>query len=57
VIGDAVADLVRAGHVRPVIGARHPLEGAADALVSIDRRRAIGKVVLDVSRQQLRNDA
>lgn len=48
VIGDAVAGLVRAGHVRPLIGARHPLEAAAAALVSIDRRRAIGKVVLDV---------
>jgi NADPH:quinone reductase len=48
VIGDAVAALVRAGHVRPLIGERHPLEGAAAALVSIDRRRALGKVVLDV---------
>jgi NADPH2:quinone reductase len=48
VIGEAVAGLVRAGHVRPLIGARHPLEAAAAALVSIDRRRAIGKVVLDV---------
>lgn len=49
VIGDAVARLVEAGHVRPLIGACHPLEAAADALVSIDRRRATGKVVLDVS--------
>jgi NADPH:quinone reductase len=48
VIGDAVARLIEAGQVRPVIGARHPLEGAADALVEIDRRRAIGKVVLEV---------
>jgi NADPH2:quinone reductase len=49
VIADAVARLVEAGHVRPLIGARYPLEAAAEALVSIDRRRAIGKVVLDVS--------
>ncbi len=50
VIGDAVARLIEDGHVRPVIGARHPLEAAADALIAIDRRQALGKVVLDVSR-------
>lgn len=49
VIGDAIAALIEAGHVRPLIGERHPLEDAAAALVSIDERRATGKVVLDVS--------
>ena len=49
VIGEAVARMVEAGHVRPLVGARHPLEAAADALVEIDRRRAIGKVILEVS--------
>jgi NADPH2:quinone reductase len=49
VIGDGVAALIESGHVRPLVGERHPLEAAAAALVSIDGRRATGKVVLDVS--------
>lgn len=48
VIGDAVADLVREGFVRPLVGERHPLEQASAALVAIDERRALGKVVLDL---------
>src|SRR3954453_2963563 len=47
-IGAAVNQLVADGHVRPVVGSRFPLEGAADALNEIDQRRATGKVVLDV---------
>jgi NADPH:quinone reductase len=46
-IGAAVARLVESGHVRPIVGARFPLEQAADALELIDGRGATGKVVLE----------
>jgi NADPH:quinone reductase len=48
-IGAAVDQLVRDGFVRPIVGARFPLERAADALQLIDERGATGKVVLDVA--------
>ena len=41
--------LIASGHVRPIVGARLPLEQATEALELIDGRRAVGKVVLDVS--------
>ena len=44
----AIDGLIASGHVRPIVGARFPLEQAADALELIDARRAVGKVVLDV---------
>ena len=44
----AIDGLIAWGHVRPVVGARLPLERAADALELIEGRRALGKVVLDV---------
>jgi NADPH2:quinone reductase len=47
-IGAEIAKLVESGHVRPVVGARFPLEQGADALELIDGRGATGKVVLDV---------
>jgi NADPH:quinone reductase len=40
--------LIASGAVRPVVGARFPLERAADALELIDGRGALGKIVLDV---------
>ena len=40
--------LISSGHVRPIVGARLPLDRAAEALEVIDGRRAVGKVVLDV---------
>jgi NADPH2:quinone reductase len=43
-----IDELVASGHVRPIVGARLPLERAAEALELIDGRRALGKVVLDV---------
>jgi NADPH2:quinone reductase len=49
-IGAAVGRLVDAGHVRPIVGARFPLERAAEALQLIDTRGATGKVVLEVAR-------
>jgi len=47
-IGAAIEDLIGAGFVRPIIGARFPLDRAAEALALIDERGATGKVVLDV---------
>jgi len=46
-IGEAVARLIDQGFIRPVVGARFPLERAADALELLESRRATGKVVLD----------
>jgi NADPH2:quinone reductase len=48
-IGAEIARLMESGIVRPIVGARFPLEQAADALNLIDGRGATGKVVLDVA--------
>jgi NADPH:quinone reductase len=48
-IGAAVDELVAAGAVAPLVGARFPLERAGEALELIDGRGATGKVVLDVA--------
>jgi NADPH2:quinone reductase len=40
--------MIARGFVRPIIGARFPLERAGEALELIDGRGATGKVVLDV---------
>jgi NADPH2:quinone reductase len=47
-IGAEIGKLIESGHVRPVIGARFPLERGSEALELIDERGATGKVVLDV---------
>jgi NADPH2:quinone reductase len=47
-IGEAVNRLVDEGFVRPIVGARFPLEQAAEALKLIDGRGATGKVVLEL---------
>jgi NADPH2:quinone reductase len=47
-IGAAVDALIAGGFVEPIVGARFPLEAAADALKLIEGRGALGKVVLDV---------
>ena len=47
-IGRAISELVSKGFVRPLVGARFPLEQAAEALKLIDGRGATGKVVLDL---------
>jgi len=52
-IGAEVARLADQGHVKPIVGARFPLERAADALRLIDSRGATGKVVLEIQRSQL----
>ncbi len=48
-IGAELSRLIDAGVVRPVVGARYPLEQAAEALKLIDGRGATGKVVLEVA--------
>ena len=40
--------LIASGHIRPIVGARLPLEQASEALEIIDGRRALGKVVLEL---------
>jgi NADPH:quinone reductase len=47
-IGEAVTRLIDEGFVRPVVGARFPLDQAADALELLESRDATGKVVLDL---------
>jgi NADPH2:quinone reductase len=47
-IGVEIAALIASGHVRPLVGARFPLERGAEALELIDGRGATGKVVLEV---------
>jgi NADPH2:quinone reductase len=47
-IGAKIADLIAKGFVRPLVGARFPLERASDALKLIDGREAAGKVVLEL---------
>jgi NADPH2:quinone reductase len=47
-IGTAVNRLVDEGFVRPIVGARFPLDRASEALELIDARGATGKVVLEL---------
>lgn len=47
-IGDALEPLLASGAVRPIVGPRFPMAEAAQALRTLDERRAVGKVVLDV---------
>lgn len=47
-IGAEIEALAEAGYVEPIVGARFPLERAADALQLLDGRGATGKVVLQV---------
>jgi NADPH:quinone reductase len=47
-IGQAIDELVERGFVRPIVGARFPLERASEALQLIDGRGATGKVVLEL---------
>jgi NADPH2:quinone reductase len=48
-IGVEISALIASGDVRPLVGARFPLERGAEALELIDSRGATGKVVLDVA--------
>ncbi len=42
-------EMIHAGQVRPIVGARFPLEQAGEAMRLIEERGALGKVVLDVA--------
>ncbi len=46
--GQALANMIEQGFVRPLVGEHFALERASQALQAIDERRATGKVVLDV---------
>ena len=46
-IGAALDEMIAAGVVSPVVGARFPLDRGAEALKLIDERGATGKVVLE----------
>jgi NADPH2:quinone reductase len=48
-IGDTVNEMARKGEIKPLIGATFALEDAAEALRSLEERRARGKVVLRVT--------
>lgn len=45
-IGEAVAQMIDAGQIAPIVGASFPLAEAREAFRTIDERRALGKVVL-----------
>jgi NADPH:quinone reductase len=47
-IGDALERMIADGVVRPIVGARFPLERGGDAMRLIEDRGATGKVVLEV---------
>jgi NADPH:quinone reductase len=47
-IGAEIDKMIAAGTVRPIVGARFPLDRAADAMRLIEERGALGKVVLEV---------
>jgi len=47
-IGVAIGRMIDDGFVRPIVGPRFTMEHTADALKTLDERRAFGKVVLDV---------
>jgi NADPH2:quinone reductase len=48
-IGEAVTRLVVDGAVRPLVGARFPLDHGADGLRLIEQRSALGKIVLEIA--------
>jgi NADPH2:quinone reductase len=47
-LGMELDAMIQRGEVRPIVGARFPLERAADALRLLDERGATGKIVLEV---------
>ncbi|TMF15926.1 MAG: NADPH:quinone oxidoreductase family protein [Chloroflexi bacterium] len=46
---EALDEMIERGVVAPIVGATFPLEKAADALRTLEDRRAVGKVVLTVA--------
>jgi NADPH2:quinone reductase len=47
-VSDGVAALAAQGRIRPLIGRRLALEDGADALRILERREAVGNIVVDV---------
>lgn len=47
-MGVTIAGMIESGVIRPLVGARFPLEDAAQALELIDGRGAVGKVVVEL---------
>jgi NADPH:quinone reductase len=47
-VNTAVQELADEGKLKPLIGARVPLENGAEALRIMERREAVGKIVVDV---------
>lgn len=47
-IGAEIGRMIERGFIRPIVGQRFPMESAADALRTLDERRATGKIVLDI---------
>src|SRR4051794_10430546 len=47
-VNAAIESLAASGAIHPLVGARFPLEETADALRLLERREAIGKVVVEV---------
>ena len=48
-LAEELDGMVRSGAVKPIVGARFPLDQAAEAMRLIEERGALGKVVLDVT--------
>jgi NADPH:quinone reductase len=48
-IAEELDQMVHSGAVKPIVGARFPLEQAGQAMRLIEERGAVGKVVLEVS--------
>jgi NADPH2:quinone reductase len=46
--GEAIASMIAEGFIRPIVGERVALEKAVDAFRTIDERRALGKIVLEL---------
>ena len=42
----ALWDLYRAGRIKPVVGARYPMQQVAEAMEKLNSRSAVGKIVL-----------
>ena len=47
-LGDTITALAEQGKIRPLVGRRLPMEQGAEALRILDRREALGKVVVEV---------
>ncbi|WP_345377058.1 NADPH:quinone oxidoreductase family protein [Frondihabitans cladoniiphilus] len=47
-VRDAVQALLDAGRIHPIVGATYPMERSADALLALEQRSTLGKVVVEV---------